>query len=511
MAISGGPRTIWKFSNEGAVPQIQPFATDTVLFVLPTQRGPVDEIVLVNSFPEFQLIFGEEPLTGYEKEYFNVKHYFTATEGNGKAYIIRVVHHTAQGDPSTKDTTVADCTATNTDTYIVHFYAKNDGSWGNDIKLTISKDGYLDDHYKVTVTYGNYTNTYFVNNDPSSYKYWKTVLNNDPFIKVTENSSGTTLMKEGTDMEFQGGTDSSQITNEDIIGARNSLTGEATGLHLADDVINEPTGPYLIVDPYAIPEITQAFEAYANTNWVEVISAVPYGLNIQEAINYRTGKGSYTISLTSNYGRIALYYPWVLMTSLKNTKYADIYIPPSGFVAGRCVLTNVTAGLHIPPANRYGTFIDITKLEREVNQVYVDAFYPYGINPLHSKRKAIWGTKTTATDSRYDRISTMIQWNYIKRSVDYGTSWVLHMPNIPQYADLVVAQIRSFLYGLAFEGGRPTGFFDGTTESQMYRVTNITTASDKANNILRIKIECNLPYIIDFLVFELVRMKPTEQ
>lgn len=124
----------------------------------------------------------------------------------------------------------------------------------------------------------------------------------------------------------------------------------------------------------------------------------------------------------------ALYYPWVeIMDPIKNE---PMHMPPSGHIAGIWARNDQTRGVHKAPANEtisgaIGLAYDITHGEQqELN--------PLGINCLRkfpAMGIRVWGARTLTSDPAWRYINVRRLFNFVEKSIERGTQWVVFEPN----------------------------------------------------------------------------------
>jgi len=144
--------------------------------------------------------------------------------------------------------------------------------------------------------------------------------------------------------------------------------------------------------------------------------------------------------------RLALYYPWVVMSD--PTGVADeISVPPGGFVAGVYAGTDVTRGVHKPPANE--VVIGALRFAQEINQFQQELLNPNGINCLRSfpgRGHRVWGGRTLSSDPEWKYVNVRRYFLYLERSIDKSSQWVVFEPNGELLWRNVRNTIEDFLY-----------------------------------------------------------------
>jgi uncharacterized protein len=147
----------------------------------------------------------------------------------------------------------------------------------------------------------------------------------------------------------------------------------------------------------------------------------------------------------------ALYYPWIEISDPLTDR--SKLVPPAGHIAGVWARSDNTRGVHKAPANEIirgatGLAYNVTKGEQDVlnpNSVNcVRAFPGRGIR--------IWGARTLSSDPSWRYINVRRLFNYVKKSIERGTQWVVFEPNEPRLWARVRNAIDSFLTVVWREG-----------------------------------------------------------
>jgi Bacteriophage tail sheath protein len=157
----------------------------------------------------------------------------------------------------------------------------------------------------------------------------------------------------------------------------------------------------------------------------------------------------------------ALYYPWLLVDNpfvgapLQPTQ---ISVPPSLHVIGICARTDVTRGVHKAPANE--VIAGIAGLQRSLTKGEQDVLNPSPMNVnalmdfrLHERGLRVWGARVITSDEEWKYLNIRRLFNFVERSLELGTQWVVFEPNDPNLWARVRATIRDFLNGVWRSGG----------------------------------------------------------
>ena len=124
----------------------------------------------------------------------------------------------------------------------------------------------------------------------------------------------------------------------------------------------------------------------------------------------------------------AFYYPWV--TVLDPITGQKLDLPPSGFVAGIYVRTDVNRGVHKAPADEVVNLA--IGLERTINKEQQDLLNPEAINCFRffeGRGFRLWGARTIGSDPEWKYVNLRRYFAYLERSIDKGTQWAVFEPN----------------------------------------------------------------------------------
>jgi hypothetical protein len=176
----------------------------------------------------------------------------------------------------------------------------------------------------------------------------------------------------------------------------------------------------------------------------------------QEIGNWRMNVAGYDSSYA------ALYYPWIQIMDPVTDR--PIAIPPSGHVAGIWARNDTTRGVHKAPANEVvqgaiGLAYQTTKGEQ-------DTLNPNGVNVIRGfpgRGIRVWGARTLSSDPAWRYINVRRLFNYVEKSIEGGTQWVVFEPNDRRLWARVRRDVTAFLKTVwrsgALFGSTPTEAF----------------------------------------------------
>jgi phage tail sheath protein FI len=142
----------------------------------------------------------------------------------------------------------------------------------------------------------------------------------------------------------------------------------------------------------------------------------------------------------------ALYYPWIQVGGPDGKPLA---VPPSGHVAGIYARNDTERGVHKAPANEVvrGALAAAT----QVTKGEQDTLNPDGINCIRSfvgRGVRVWGARTLSNDPAWRYVNVRRLFNYVEKSIELGTQWVVFEPNDPALWARIRRDIGAFLTGL---------------------------------------------------------------
>lgn len=204
--------------------------------------------------------------------------------------------------------------------------------------------------------------------------------------------------------------------------------------------------------------LTPAASAHSATHQAVVAEVQAHCRKMRYRVGVVDSQQSMSIAEVRNFAsnfddsRLALYYPWVVMADPTGASN-EISVPPGGFVAGVYAGTDVTRGVHKPPANEI--VIGALRFAQEINQFQQELLNPNGINCLRSfpgRGHRVWGGRTLASDPEWKYVNVRRYFLYLERSIDKSCQWVVFEPSSDLLWRNVRNTIEGFLYNEWFNG-----------------------------------------------------------
>jgi phage tail sheath protein FI len=182
-------------------------------------------------------------------------------------------------------------------------------------------------------------------------------------------------------------------------------------------------------------------------NRMAVLDAPP-GMTVQQIKEWRSETAMYDSAFA------ALYYPWIKVENPAGTNGdREIFVPPSGHVAGVWARTDETRGVWKAPAN--DTIRGCLDVERAISKNEQGVLNPIGINcirPFGTRGIRIWGARTLSSDSDWRYINVRRLFNMVETTILDGTQYAVFEPNDMKLWEGVKRTLNAFLTGLWREG-----------------------------------------------------------
>lgn len=477
-------------------------ATSITAFIGRTARGPTDEPQIINSFEDYERIFGGLSLLSTVS--FAVRDFYLNL--GGQAVIVRV-HNGATAArislPGSGGT--------------LEIEAANAGAWGNNLSVSVDhvtkdKDDPSPDVslFNVTVfetdpkTKVDLRTEAFLNvsSNPANPRYVPKVLERQSaLIRVRKDNSGNPLAPStrpfptltsppasplagppGRVSVSTPGSDGSDIVATNIAGSPSAKTG-VFALEKAD-LFN-----LLCIPPFApggdIPPSLVATAASYCLKRRAMLIVDPRST----WTNKDTAKADFTATSLSYPGLAspvssysALFFPRLKQPNPLRDNQVEEFAP-CGAVAGVFARTDATRGVWKAPAGQDAGLIGVPQLSVPLTDDENGELNPLGINCLRAFPiigRVVWGARTL---DGADRLAS--EWKYIpvrrtalfiEESLYRGTKWVVFEPNDEPLWAQIRLNVGAFMADLfrqgAFQGDRRSAYFvkcdkDTTTQNDI--------------------------------------------
>ncbi|HEX8174248.1 MAG TPA: phage tail sheath subtilisin-like domain-containing protein [Pyrinomonadaceae bacterium] len=168
-----------------------------------------------------------------------------------------------------------------------------------------------------------------------------------------------------------------------------------------------------------------------------------------------TGKGSNKIEdwaglfqLTQGSKNCALYYPWV-REKASDFEQRNLFVPPSGHVAGIYARTESERGVGHAPANEL--LHGVVEFEFCLSDTEQSVLNPRGVNCLRSfpgRGQRVWGARTLSLDPIWRYVNVRRLALAIIKQILLNLQWTVFEPNDVRLWNRIVATLNLFMNGL---------------------------------------------------------------
>ncbi|MCU0260063.1 MAG: phage tail sheath family protein [Ilumatobacteraceae bacterium] len=415
---------------------IEGVATSVAAFVGLAKSGPVNTPTLVTNWTQFTQTFGDY----MEGSYLAHSVYGFFNNGGGSAYIVRVgADGDGDGGGPQQAAARAELPAGDEPSgYTVR--AKELGAGGNGLRVEVqdaSEGGEGGDTFKLVVKRGDQELESFDNlTTGKGRQNAVTVVNaQSQLVQLEETTARGQVARRppsGTTMDLSGGGEvaalPARIGAEDYVGDAAQRTGFA-GLEAVEEItmlsVPDLMAAYQqgLIDLEGVQAVQTAMISHCELMGDRLaILDPPPGLNAQQVKEWRVEKAGYDSK------QAALYWPWVKV--LDPSSGQNVFVPPSGHMAGIWSRSDATRGVHKAPANE--VVRGALAIETNITRAEHDLLNPNGVNAIRAfpgRGIRVWGARTLSSDPAWRYINVRRLFNFIEESIMNGTQWVVFEPN----------------------------------------------------------------------------------
>jgi phage tail sheath protein FI len=497
-------------------------ATSVAAFIGRALRGPTNEPITINSFGDFERIFGGLGVgSGLG---FAVRDFYL--NGGGQAIIVRLYHaETGTGAKPAQAKLTADS---------LGLEAAGPGAWGNKLRARVDHNTrpalpgeVADSLFNLTVRDGetgsieSFRNVSITVGHPRQVD--KVLLNESQLVRMTgalptarpaksndpaagkdpwEDNTPATNYKVATAAEAS---DGSALTKADDFTPANAETNKKGLFALAKaDLFNLLCIPPYLANGNVDTSLVSEAAAYCERRRAMLLVDPPAEWTTKDAAK----AGVSAVGTTSK--NAALYFPRLRQpNALKDNQLEDFV--PCGAVAGIFARTDAQRGVWKAPAGLEATLVGVPGLSVPLNDPENGELNPLGVNGLRVMAPAgplVWGARTLQGDDRFAS-----EWKYvpvrrialfIEESLYRGTQWVVFEPNdAPLWAQIRL-NIGAFMHNLFRQGA-----FQGQTPQAAYFVKcdkETTTQADINLGVVNIVVGFAPLKPAEFVIIKLQQM-----
>jgi phage tail sheath protein FI len=500
-------------------------ATSITAFVGRALRGPTDAPIVINSFGDFERIFGGL-WTGSALS-FAVRDFYL--NGGSQAIIVRLYHAESGGSAKPAKATITH------DTLSVQ--AAYSGAWGNKLRVRVDHDsrplepgeaadslfnlfarddgtGVIEEFRNLSITAGHPRQAdKIVANESRLIR-----LTSLPATRPTEHpdpAPGEDLWGDNTP-ETNAKVQAANEASDGVLLDVNDFTGSGKetakqGLYALEnaDLFN-----ILCIPPYLSggdvdTALVGSAAAYSEKRRAFLIVDPPSSWSSKDAA--KSGVGGVGTSSKNS----ALFFPRLRMPNpLKDNQVEDFV--PCGAVAGVFARTDAQRGVWKAPAGLDATLVGVPQLSVPLTDAENGELNPLGVNCLRTMPAAgrvVWGSRTLQGN---DRLAS--EWKYIpvrrmalfiEESLYRGTQWVVFEPNDEPLWAQIRLNIGAYMQGLFRQGA-----FQGSTPREAYFVKcdkETTTQDDINRGVVNILVGFAPLKPAEFVVIKLQQMAGQDQ
>lgn len=235
-------------------------------------------------------------------------------------------------------------------------------------------------------------------------------------------------------------------------------------------------------------------------NRMAVLDAPP-GMTVQQIKEWRSDVAMYDSQFAT------MYYPWIKVENPAGTNGdREVFVPPSGHIAGVWARTDETRGVWKAPAN--DTIRGCLDIERPVTKNEQSLLNPIGINcirPFGTRGIRIWGARTLSSDSDWRYINVRRLFNMIETTILDGTQWAVFEPNDIKLWEGVSRTLTGFLTGLWRQGA----LFGASPDQAFYVKCDAETNPPESIDEGRLVVEVGVAPVkpAEFVIFRISQQK----
>jgi len=447
-------------------------ATSITAFIGRALRGPVNEAITINSFADFERIYGG--LSVNSTMSYSVRDFFL--NGGSQAIVVRL-YHAAGAAKATLTVDTLDLTAA------------SEGTWGNKLRARVDHDvaggdpnlfnlyvrddgtGQIETFRNVSIVAGAprqvdkvllSESTLVRSNRPAALPA-ASGNTTDPLKTVWDDNAAPTNTKVAPADQ---GTDGGDLAIGDFVGGTKENDKQGLYALRKADLFNLLCiPPYLATGDIDTNLVTEA-AAYCEKRRAMFLLDPPSGWTTKDLAKTGIGGGIGTTSKNS-----AIFFPRLVEFDPNRDNQLETF-GPSGAIAGIMARTDTNRGVWKAPAGLDATLQGVAKLSVPLTDNENGELNPLGVNCLRTIVPAgavVWGSRTLQGDDRFAS-----EWKYIpvrrtalfiEESLFRGTQWVVFEPNDDPLWSQIRLNVGAFMHNLFRQGA-----FQGSTPKEAYFV-----------------------------------------
>ena len=419
-------------------------ATSITAFIGRALRGPVNEPITINSYADFERIFGGlwvNSTLGYA-----VRDFYQ--NGGSQAIIVRL--YSSNDDNATAGETISG----------LQFQAASPGSWGNALEVALDDDVLEDGAFNLTVTdtaTGTVERFLNLSTAQEATRRVDKVLEDESQLLHADGNSWSGTPPAAATATLSGGSDGNALSATDFTENEAAKTG-IYALEKAD-LFNLLCIPPFAADGDIDTGLMATAATYCEKRRAMLIIDPPVGWTNKDAA--KTGISQITTSKNA-----AIFFPRLCQPNPLQDNQMEEFAP-CGAIAGVFARIDAQRGVWKAPAGLDATLNGVPDLSLSLTDAENGELNPLGLNCLRilpAVGRVVWGARTRQGD---DRLAS--EWKYIpvrrlalyiEESLYRGTQWVVFEPNDEPLWAQIRLNVGAFMHNLfrqgAFPGSSPT-------------------------------------------------------
>jgi phage tail sheath protein FI len=467
-------------------------------FIGPNDRGPVSTPTLVTSWSQYVTLFGQWNTTASNDLPLAVYMFFA--NGGNACYVVRLV----AGSPAAATRSFSDRASTPVAT--LRLSAKNVGTWGNDLNVSIS-DSTTSGLFDVTIYSGGSTDSSIVESftdlsmASTNTRYAVSVINNgSQYVTAADLNSATT----GTNKN------PSVLTNQSLSSGANGSALSSIENYTAFDTVLQSL--ILNVPGFTDATTVNAAISYATARgdiFVVIDSALASGIDMELGA---AGTSSTQLNLAASYtasSQAAVYYPRLYISDptlgLGAATGQTRLVGAGGAVVGLYAATDASRGVFKAPAGlqaRIAGAVSVKKLTNaELDLANSSAAPVNAIKFVSGTGIVVMGARTLKAGYVDKYVPVRRTLIYLRKSATDLTEFALFEPNDDFLWRRVKATLGSFLTNFWSQGG-----LVGASPAEAFYVRCDSTINPQAlidNGELHIEIGVALQRPAEFVIIKI--------
>ncbi|MFB4195833.1 phage tail sheath family protein [Streptomyces carpaticus] len=472
---------------------IEGVGTAVAAFVGFAQQGPFDEPTLITNWSQFVSVFGDF----VEGTYLATSVYGYFANGGGQAYVVRIGRGGESAEPAQARLgpyTVRVLPGVSGEIGVEIVHPEEEDADDGLFTLLVRRDGEVAETFDAVSTKRNKDNA--ATRVKARSQLIRLEAAQRGALAVRPEAQSVVLPAAATGPP-------PELSADAYVGDPDRRTGLG-GLEAVEEVTMVAVPDLMSayqrgdLDAETVVAVQQGLIAHCEAmgDRIAILDPLP-GLSPQQVRTWRAD----TTGFDSKYA--ALYYPWIKVLDLGLGR--NVFVPPSGHIAGVWARNDDSRGVHKAPANE--VIRGAVALETQLTKGEQDLLNPIGVNCVRlfaGRGIRVWGARTLSSDPAWRYLNVRRLFNYLEESILAGTQWVVFEPN----DDALWARVRRTIQAFLTNEWRKGALFGLTPDDAFYvkcdRETNPPESIDAGQVICEVGVAPVKP--AEFVVFRLAQL-----